>query len=157
MAEEMTESLRQSAHQDHLLATIVEQSGEAIITIDTHQRVNNWNAAAEKVFGYRFDEIQGNTLEFLEMANVSAAQEGYFSCLTRNGDTIYVLQTCSPLMNDDGECIGEIRMMHLDNQVLGEEFTDEVFEFLPVPDHLGMMSNERLLEQLEQIVVALRA
>ncbi len=112
MAEEMTESLRQSAHQDHLLATIVEQSGEAIITIDTHQRVNNWNAAAEKVFGYRFDEIQGNTLEFLEMANVSAAQEGYFSCLTRNGDTIYVLQTCSPLMNDDGECIGEIRMMH---------------------------------------------
>jgi serine/threonine protein kinase len=53
--------------------------------------------------------------------------------------------------------LGEIRMMHLDNQVLGEDFTDEVFEFLPVPDHVGMMSNERLLEQLDLIVDAVRA
>jgi hypothetical protein len=53
--------------------------------------------------------------------------------------------------------LGEIRMMHLDNQVLGEDFTDEVFEFLPVPDHVGMMSNERLLEQLDRIVDAVRA
>jgi hypothetical protein len=53
--------------------------------------------------------------------------------------------------------LGEIRMMHLDNQVLGEDFTDEVFEFLPVPDHVGMMSNERLLKQLDLIVDAVRA
>jgi serine/threonine protein kinase len=50
--------------------------------------------------------------------------------------------------------IGEIRIMHLDNQCLGREFTDEVFAFLPVPDHIGMMSNERLLEQLDLIVEA---
>jgi hypothetical protein len=50
--------------------------------------------------------------------------------------------------------IGEIRMMHLDNQCLGQGFTDEVFTFLPVPDHIGMMSNERLLEQLDLIVKA---
>jgi serine/threonine protein kinase len=50
--------------------------------------------------------------------------------------------------------LGEIRMMHLDNQFLGLEFTDEVFAFLPVPDHIGMMTNERLLEQLDQIVKA---
>jgi hypothetical protein len=50
--------------------------------------------------------------------------------------------------------LGEIRMMHLDNQCLGPEFTDEVFAFLPVPDHIGMMRNERLLEQLDLIVEA---
>jgi serine/threonine protein kinase len=50
--------------------------------------------------------------------------------------------------------LGEIRMIHLDNQCLGREFTDEVFAFLPVPDHIGMMSNERLLEQLDLIVEA---
>ena len=52
--------------------------------------------------------------------------------------------------------LGEIRMMHLDNQVLGARFTDEVFAFLPVPDHIGMMSNERLLEQIDRIVDAVR-
>ncbi len=112
MAEEMTESLRQTAQQDRLLATIVEQSGEAIVTTDVHQRISNWNAAAEKVFGYRFDEVQGNTLEFLDMESVSAAQEDYYRSQTRNGDTIHVLQTASPLLNDSGECIGEILMFH---------------------------------------------
>ncbi len=52
--------------------------------------------------------------------------------------------------------LGEIRMMHLDSQVLGPDFTNEVFGFLPVPDHIGMMRNERLLEQLDQTVEALR-
>ena len=36
------------------------------------------------------------------------------------------------------------------------EFTDESFAFLPVPDHIGMMSNDRLLEQLDLIVEAVR-
>jgi hypothetical protein len=52
--------------------------------------------------------------------------------------------------------LGEIRMMHLDNQCLGPDFTDESFAFLTVPDHVGMMSNERLLEQLDLIVEAVR-
>ena len=53
--------------------------------------------------------------------------------------------------------LGEIRMLHLDKQVLGEDFTDEMLEFLPVPDHFGMMSNARLLEQLQRVVDAVRA
>jgi len=52
--------------------------------------------------------------------------------------------------------LGEIRMVHLDNQVLGPLFTDETLEFLPVPDHIGMMSNDRLLEQLDRIVATYR-
>jgi serine/threonine protein kinase len=52
--------------------------------------------------------------------------------------------------------LGEIRMAHLDTQVLGPGFTDETVAFLPVPDHIGMMSNERLLEQLDRIVEAVR-
>ena len=52
--------------------------------------------------------------------------------------------------------LGEIHMMHLDKQVLGPDFTDKVFAFLPVPDHVGMMSNDRLLEQLDRILEAVR-
>ena len=48
--------------------------------------------------------------------------------------------------------LGDIRMMHLDSRCLGEKFTDEVFEFLPVPGHTELMSNDRLLEQLDRMV-----
>lgn len=48
--------------------------------------------------------------------------------------------------------LGEIRMMHLDDEVLGPGFIDESIAFIPVSDHTGMMRNERLLEQLAQIV-----
>jgi hypothetical protein len=51
--------------------------------------------------------------------------------------------------------LGEIRMMHLDNQCLSGKFCDEVLKFIPVADHIGMMRTERLLEQLDQIVSAL--
>jgi hypothetical protein len=47
-------------------------------------------------------------------------------------------------------------MMHLDRQVLGPNFTDETISFLPVPDHVGMLRNERLLEQLQNIVETVR-
>ena len=50
--------------------------------------------------------------------------------------------------------LGEIRMTHLDRQSLGPEFTDESLSFIPVTDHIGMMSTERLLELLDLIVSA---
>jgi serine/threonine protein kinase len=50
--------------------------------------------------------------------------------------------------------LGEIRMMHLDNQCLGRSFTDKILQFIPATDHIGMMSTERLLEQLDLIVEA---
>jgi hypothetical protein len=42
-------------------------------------------------------------------------------------------------------------MMHLDHHALGPKFTDDSLTFIPVTDHIGMMSNERLLEYLDSI------
>jgi len=52
--------------------------------------------------------------------------------------------------------LGEIRMMHLDDRCLGSKFTDESLTFIPVTDHFGMMSTERLLDQLDLIVDAVQ-
>jgi serine/threonine protein kinase len=57
---------------------------------------------------------------------------------------------------DTRRILGEIRMMHIDDHVLGPRFTDETISFTQIPDHLGMMSNEQLLEQLDRIVEAVR-
>jgi serine/threonine protein kinase len=50
--------------------------------------------------------------------------------------------------------LGEIRIMHLDSLCLGPDFTDDLLTFIPVMDHIGMMSTELLLEQLDLIVDA---
>jgi serine/threonine protein kinase len=50
--------------------------------------------------------------------------------------------------------IGDIRMAHLDDQCLGPRFSDDTLMFIPMTDHIGMMSNDRLLEYLDLIVDA---
>jgi hypothetical protein len=50
--------------------------------------------------------------------------------------------------------LGEIRMMHLDGQCLGQGFTDEALSFIPVNDHIDMMDTDRLLDLLDGIVTA---
>lgn len=52
LALDMTAALRQASQRDHLLATIVEQSSEAIITVDLQGAVSSWNAAAQAMFGH---------------------------------------------------------------------------------------------------------
>jgi len=112
MAEEMTDNLRQNTQRDHLLAAIVEQSGEAIITIDNQQHISSWNTAAEQMFGYCFDEVQGKSLELLKLDPLTTLQEGYFRYQTRSGETLFVSITTSPLLDDQGQDIGEIVIMH---------------------------------------------
>lgn len=97
--------------------------------------------------------------------DLSAAYEGVhsgadspFVGLLR--DAIQRVGTVRCVFHDSAEnrrVLGEIRMLHLDNQVLGPDFRDEMIAFLPVPDHIGMMSNERLLEQLDRIVEVMGA
>jgi serine/threonine protein kinase len=72
-------------------------------------------------------------------------------------DAIDHVRTVLCVFHDSAEqrrMIGEIRMMHMDTQCLGRKFTDKSFMFIPVPDHTGMMSTERLLEHLDLIADA---
>ena len=74
-------------------------------------------------------------------------------------DAIQRAGTVRCVFHDSAEnrrMLGEIRMMHLDRQVLGPDFTDKVFAFLPVPNHFSMMNNDRLLEQVDRTLEAVR-
>ncbi|MCA9751602.1 MAG: serine/threonine protein kinase, partial [Gemmatimonadetes bacterium] len=48
--------------------------------------------------------------------------------------------------------LGEIRMLHLDQGVLGPRFSDDVITFVEDPDEVAMMGTERLLELVDQLV-----
>jgi len=49
----------------YLLASIVESSQDSIVTIDLNRIVTSWNAGAENLYGYKAEEIIGQSLEMV--------------------------------------------------------------------------------------------
>jgi PAS domain-containing protein len=69
-----------SRETERLLSQIVMSTSEAIYTIDREFRVLSWNPAAERMYGYRPEEILGHSLELLypesrDRSNWHAGQE----------------------------------------------------------------------------------
>ena len=77
LADTMTRELRTSADKDRLLAAVVEQSSDAIITRDLDNNITSWNQAAEKMFGYQDHEIIGASID--RILKLPAGPEGMIS------------------------------------------------------------------------------
>jgi len=48
-----------------LCTAILEQSADAIIYADREGRIQLWNAAAERLFGFKAEEILGSRMDFM--------------------------------------------------------------------------------------------
>ncbi len=57
----MAQALEDSIAENRRLALIAQQSSDAIIIHDLEGRISFWNAAAERLFGYKADEIVGRS------------------------------------------------------------------------------------------------
>ena len=57
----MAEELRQASQK---LAALIEASPLAIIVRDVQDRVESWNAAAERIFGWRQEEVKGKLVPY---------------------------------------------------------------------------------------------
>jgi len=57
--------------------SIIESAVDGIITIDRHGRVESFNAAAERLFGYRSDEVIGRNVSMLMPAPYAAEHDHY--------------------------------------------------------------------------------
>src|SRR5689334_16317921 len=64
--ETLIASLGKSESKNKLLATIVEQSSEAIWTKDLAGNITSWNSGAAAMFGYAPDDIVGRSLTVVE-------------------------------------------------------------------------------------------
>jgi PAS domain S-box-containing protein len=107
------------------LAAIVENSGDAILSKDINGIVLTWNAAAERLFGYRADEIVGRSIEMLvpedhkgeERTILDALRAGRPSELVettrvaKDGRRIPVSVRVSPLRDGEGEVIGASKIV----------------------------------------------
>ena len=107
------------------LAAIVEYSGDAIFTKDLNGTINTWNASAQRLFGYDSTEIIGKPVtqlippeflreeeEILERLKQGKASEWLETVrVAKDGRSIPVLLTSSPLKNATGEIIGASKII----------------------------------------------
>ncbi len=102
------------------LAAIVESSGDAIIAKDLEGVITSWNTGAERLFGYTAAEAVGRPIsmlavpdrlnempEILSRVSRGLRVEHYETCrLTKDGRTIQVSLTVSPVRDANGRIIG---------------------------------------------------
>lgn len=117
---------KQGAEQKARLATIVENSADAIIGESMDGLIISWNRAAEHLFGYREDEVLGRSLAELllpvdrrheEVTLIDRIRQGEVltpfdaTRLHRDGQSIDVSITASAIRAEDGLTVGVAKLI----------------------------------------------
>ncbi len=111
---------RRVAMDQRRLATIVESSGDAILSKTPEGIITSWNSAAERLYGYRAEEILGHSINRLVppeipddasnlLAEVLAGREvsEYETERVRSdGTRVAVSLRVSPMTDDEGRIFG---------------------------------------------------
>jgi PAS domain S-box-containing protein len=123
--------VRDISHQKKLeeaarrLAAIVESSDDAIASKDLNGIITSWNRSAEKLFGYRAEEMVGKPVTVIippelhhdEHMILSKIRRGeridHFETirLHKNGERIEVSLTISPVRDENGNVIGAAKII----------------------------------------------
>ncbi|HSP46366.1 MAG TPA: PAS domain S-box protein, partial [Chthoniobacterales bacterium] len=102
------------------LAAIIESSDDAIISKDLNGTITSWNAAAERLFGYKPDEIVGKSIltlipderrheepRIIERIRLGERIDHYETVRRRKDGTMFDISvTVSPLKDKTGQIIG---------------------------------------------------
>jgi PAS domain S-box-containing protein len=104
---------------------VVESTDDAIITESLEGIITSWNPAAERLFGYSDAEMIGHPISMLfppdhlddETQNLARLMRGerleHFETvrISKEGKSIDVSATSSPLLNDSGEVVGASKIL----------------------------------------------
>ncbi|AGK61029.1 PAS domain S-box [Archaeoglobus sulfaticallidus PM70-1] len=113
--EERTKELEESKRELEYLAKIVENSNDAIYSIDLDNKITSWNRTAERLFGWRREEILGQDVNIIvpeelkkEISNVKEkiGKENLTyetRRITKDGKIIFVEVTAIPVYDSDGK------------------------------------------------------
>lgn len=107
------------------LAAIVESSEDAIISKDLNGVVTSWNKAAERIFGYRAEEIIGQSITLLIppelqddepviLAKIRAGERiEHFETIrvSKGGERLNISLTVSPIKDPRGNIIGAAKIV----------------------------------------------
>jgi diguanylate cyclase (GGDEF)-like protein/PAS domain S-box-containing protein len=157
---------RKQLHEEQSrLAMIVESSNDAIFTVSPNDVITSWNEGAESIFGYTAGEIIGKQIFTIIPAELhherthiwqtilSGEHLKYFETtrIRKDSKRIYVSLTTSPLLNTDGEIIG--------NSVIARDVTErrkmeETIKHQALHDTLTDLPNRQLFMDLLALELA---
>jgi PAS domain S-box-containing protein len=111
-------------HANQMLEAIIEASPLAIIALDPEVNLTLWNSAAEKMFGWKKEEVLGKPYPIVPedrkeevMENIQGLKEGEVrrsmeTCrLHKDGTLIDVSLSTAPMLNRAGTTIGYMAIM----------------------------------------------
>ena len=150
------EALNQTESRQALLATIVEDSNDAIYSESFDQTVLSWNAGAERIYGFTADEIIGKNIgiiipqeqgeEYLKLRERVHRGEkvSHYEAvrIRKDGKTIWVSISLSPLRNSEGQVVGVTKIVreiserkkHEENLILKEKVLREISQGVIITD-----------------------
>ena len=125
--------------QQHL-AAIVQDADDAIISKNLESIVTSWNPAAERIFGYTAEEMIGQSILRIIPADLASEETDFIDRIRRgervvhhetrrlrkDGKTIHVSLTVSPIRDADGEIIGASKIARdiADKKILEQQAAD---------------------------------
>src|SRR4051812_2567709 len=115
---------KQSKHAAARLAAIVESSDDAIVGKDLTGIVTNWNKAAERIFGYKAEEIIGQPITTIIPIELQGDEPGILARIqageriehfetvrvTKDGRRLNVSLTVSPIKDSKGKIVGAAKI-----------------------------------------------
>jgi PAS domain S-box-containing protein len=116
----LTYELERRNDRLHILAEIVETTGEAVIAARLDRTIIAWNAGAERLFGYTAEEMVGASVARLAVPGEEHSTQEHLMLMVekdgmhtyevermhRSGEILNVAITLSPLRDDDGNVVG---------------------------------------------------
>ncbi len=123
-----------------LLATIVESSYDAIISITLNGTITSWNNGAEKIFGYLTEQAIGKNISMVIPLELKHEEDMVFGKilkgetvlhydtirLTKDGSKVNTSITVSPITDKDGKIIGASKIARdITEQVLAHKKVEE--------------------------------
>jgi len=119
-----SEALRESEKRSRRLAAIVESSNDAIVSKDLNGIVTSWNKQAERLFGYKAEEMIGRSIltiippelhgdEDMILGRIKIGQKiEHFETIrfAKSGERIDVSISISPVRDEHGNIIGAAKI-----------------------------------------------
>jgi PAS domain S-box-containing protein len=140
--------IKEAEEKSAKLAAIIESSDDAIISKTLESVITSWNESAERIFGYKADEIIGETIYKLipedrkdEEPRILSQLKGgerveHFETqrMTKDGRLIDVSITVSPVKDKQGNIIGLSK--------IARDITERKKDDVRKNDFIGMVSHE---------------
>ena len=148
-------------------ASILESSGDAIISTTLDGTILRWNRGAERIYGYTASEVIGQTITLLLPYEYLGTIDGIFERLNRgeeiqayetvrvrkDGQQIVVSMTISPVRDENGKIVGTSAIARdITERKKAEERFYKAFNASPEPMTIATLSEGRYIDVNESFV-----